>query len=189
MPNIHHSLRWDSISNNTIHSSTSDTKTLSLLGWTRDVHLDSAARSFFGDRLLEVEPDLFRTFLDFDDNSWKFTYRLPLFMSQDMYRAIEKLIDAFTAYFELPMEERSGSAWFVQTLETEMRQVGIGSSYIASDDVLGVCPSLVLKADSNFVFLSANKIDFQNKWECLQSVFLGLESSPPRSGTSFNYPK
>lgn len=132
MPSIHQSLRWDSISKNITRSSTSDTKTLSLLGWCRDILLDSATRSFFGDRLLEVEPDLFQTFFDFDDNSWKLTYKLPRFMSQDMYKAKKKTMDALTAYFELPMEERSGSIWIIKTLEAEMRQLGIGSSDIAS---------------------------------------------------------
>lgn len=85
MPNIHQSLGWDCIPSNITRSSTSDTKTLSLLGWCREILLDSATRSFFGDRLLEVEPDLFETFFDFDDNSWKLTYKLPRFMSQDRY--------------------------------------------------------------------------------------------------------
>lgn len=53
-----------------------------------------------------------------------------------MYKAMKKLIDEFTAYFELPMEERFESAWFVQSLETEMRQLGIGSSDIASSFVM-----------------------------------------------------
>ena len=132
MSNIHQSLRWDSISNNITRSSTSNTKTLSLLGWCRDILLDSATRSFFGDALLVVEPDLFQTFYTFDDNSWKLTYKLPRIMSQDMYRAKKKAVAALTAYFELPMEKRSGSAWIIQTLEIEMRQLGIESSDIAS---------------------------------------------------------
>lgn len=132
MGNIDQSLRWDSISNNITRSSTSNTKTLSLLRWCRDILLDSATRSFFGDGLLVVEPDLFQTFYTFDDNSWKLTYKLPRIMSQDMYRAKKKAVDALTAYFELPMEKRSGSAWIIQTLEMEMRQLGIGSSDIAS---------------------------------------------------------
>ena len=132
MSNIDQSLRWDSISNNIIRSSTPNTKTLSLLTWCRDVLLDSATRAFFGDSLLVVEPDLFQTFYTFDDNSWKFTYKLPRIMSQEMYSAKKKAVDALTAYFELPMEKRPGSAWIIQTLESEMRQLGIGSSDIAS---------------------------------------------------------
>lgn len=131
MFNIHHSLHWNNIPNNIISSYTIETKTVSLLGWCREVLLNSATKSFFGDRLLAIEPDLFQIFIDFDDNSWKFTHKLPHFMSQDVHRARKKTIDALTLYFELPISDRPGSAWIIQILEQEMRQLGIGSSDIA----------------------------------------------------------
>lgn len=132
MSNIHHALDWNNISSNITQAYITVTKTLSLLGWCREVLLDSATKSFFGDRLLALEPDLFQTFCDFDDNSWKFTYKLPYFLSQDVHKAKKKIIDALTRYFELPIDKRLGSAWLIQTLEEEMRQLGIGSSDIAS---------------------------------------------------------
>ncbi|KAL8704585.1 MAG: hypothetical protein Q9201_002277 [Fulgogasparrea decipioides] len=132
MPNIHKTLSYEKMSNKIILASTSGDKTVSLLGWVREVLLDSATRSFFGDRLLEIEPNLFQSFFDFDDNSWKLTYHLPRVFAREMYSAKQTATDALSKYFHLPEKERPGAAWLVRTLESEMRHLGIGESDIAS---------------------------------------------------------
>ena len=129
---IHDSFLWDNMSDKIILSSTQDTRTVSLLQWCREVLLDSATRSFFGDRLLDIEPDLFESFFDFDDNSWKLTYHLPRFLSKEMFSAKEKATDALRRYLALPREQRPGEAWLIRTLEAEMRQLGIEVPDIAS---------------------------------------------------------
>ena len=129
---INKSLSWESISENVILSSTSTEKTVSLLGWCRHVLLDAATRSFFGDRLLDIQPDLFKSFFDFDDNSWQLTYKLPGFLCKDMNKAKKTGINALEEYFMLPREERKGEAWLVRNLEAEMRNVDIKEADIAS---------------------------------------------------------
>ncbi len=132
MPNIHKSLTDENMSAKIIISSTiTGEKTVSLLGWVREVLLDSATRSFFGDRLLEIEPNMFKNFFDFDDNSWKLTYHLPRIFATEMYEAKQQATDALIKYFQLPKEERPGAAWLVRTLESEMRNLGIGDADVA----------------------------------------------------------
>lgn len=60
---INASLLWENIPENVILSSMPTEKQVSLLGCCRHVLLDAATRSFFGDRLLEIQPDLFKSFL------------------------------------------------------------------------------------------------------------------------------
>lgn len=129
---IDESLTWALISEIAILSSTQSEKTVSLLGWCRHVLLDAATRTFFGDRLLEIEPDLFKNFFDFDDNSWQLTYKLPAFLCKDMRAAKQTGIHALRRYFMLPREERKGEAWLVRNLEAEMRNVGIQETDIAA---------------------------------------------------------
>jgi hypothetical protein len=131
MPKIHESLNYKKISENIIISSTTGEKTVSLLGWVREVLLDSATRSFFGDRLLEIEPNMFQSFFDFDDNSWKLTYHLPRIFAKEMYGAKQQATDALVKYFQMPKGERPGAAWLVRTLESEMRNLCIQESDIA----------------------------------------------------------
>lgn len=131
MFNIHYAIEWDHIPDDVIRSPTANSKTVSLLRLCREVLVNAATKAFFGDRLLELEPNLFQTFYDFDDNSWKFTYKLPRFMSQEVHQAKEKILHTLTRYFDLPLEERPDSAWIIQILEKEMRHLGIGSSDIA----------------------------------------------------------
>lgn len=131
MPKIHKSLSYENISENIILSSTTGEKTVSLLGWVREVLLDSATRAFFGDRLLEIEPNMFQSFFDFDDNSWKLTYHLPRVFAKEMYGAKQQATEALVKYFQTPKDKRPGAAWLVQTLETEMRNLGIQETDIA----------------------------------------------------------
>ena len=130
--NIHESICWQNLSDKITVSSSRDRKTVSLLGWCREVLLDAATKSFFGDRLQEIDPDLFQSFFDFDDNSWKLTYHYPRFLSNEMYAAKQQAINALTTYFKLPKEQRLGESWLVRTLEAEMRHLGIAEHDIAA---------------------------------------------------------
>lgn len=130
--NVHKSLLWESMSSKVILSSGAHHRTISLLAWTREVLLDGATKAFFGDRLIELEPDLYESFFYFDDNSWKFTYKLPRPWSSDVYAAKKTAQDALEAYFKLPLEQRPGATRLVHTLETEMRARGIGTTDIAA---------------------------------------------------------
>lgn len=130
--NIYSSLTWESMTEKVIISSTENERTVSLYEWTRQVLLDGATRAFFGDKLLEMDPNLFEDFFYFDDNSWKLTYKIPRYWSNDVYAAKQKAQDALEAYFCLPKEERPGEAWIIHVLETEMRALGITEPDIAS---------------------------------------------------------
>lgn len=100
--------------------------------WCGDVLVNAATRAFFGDAMLDVSPDLLRDFFTFDDNSWMLIYRVPRFLATDLYRGLDATVDGLQRYFELPREKRGGKeAWFVKSLETSMRGLGIGVRDIA----------------------------------------------------------
>lgn len=52
-------------------------------------------------------------------------YRYPKFLSKDMHRATDALVDAVEKYFNLPKEDRLGANWFIEMQEAEMRALGI----------------------------------------------------------------
>ena len=132
MDNIHKSLCWHGITPKITIESSPEAKTVSLLGWCREVLLESSTRAFFGDQLLEVSPDLFQSFYAFDACSWKLHYGYPKILSTDLYAARDKIIEALTAYFRLPKAKRSGAAFVVDKLEDEMRRLEIGVEDIAA---------------------------------------------------------
>lgn len=132
MNNIHKSLHWHSITPKVTVGSSQEAKTVSLLGWCREVLLESSTRAFFGDQLLELNPDLFQSFYAFDACSWKLHYGYPKILSTDLYAARDKIIETLTAYFRLPKAKRSGVAFVVDRLEDEMRQLEIGVEDIAA---------------------------------------------------------
>lgn len=129
---INNSLKWKNISGCYVSKEVDDqTKEINLKAWCGDVLLEAATRAFFGDSLLEIQPDLFRHFFDFDDNSWMLVYKYPRSLAKKMYAAKDATADAIIRYFNLPRDKRPGEAWFVRTLEAEQRSLGIKTEDIA----------------------------------------------------------
>jgi hypothetical protein len=129
---IEASLAWHKIPEKITLSSTPEKKTVSLLGWCREVLLESATHAFFGDRLLEIEPNLLKIFSIFDASSWKLHYGYPRFLSRELYAARDKIHTALVTYLKLPKEKRPDAAWLIHGFETEMRRLGIEEEDIAA---------------------------------------------------------
>jgi hypothetical protein len=82
---IEEAVRWDTMSDRRYTLSHAVwSKDISLLHWCEDVLLKAAARSFFGDALFDVNPNMIEDFLKFDAVSWKLMYRYPKILSRDM---------------------------------------------------------------------------------------------------------
>ena len=64
---IHTSLTCDLMSSKVILSSHPRLRTVSLHAWTKETLLDGATKAFFGNRLIELEPELYENFFSFDD--------------------------------------------------------------------------------------------------------------------------
>ncbi len=89
-------------------------------------------RAIFGERLLEIEPNLLEYFVRFDDNSWQLTYKLPHAFAKEMHSGKDKIIATFQQYFALPKKDRADATWIVHTLEREMRHLGLEEKDISS---------------------------------------------------------
>lgn len=128
-PRIHNlideDLKWNNLPKSATIKKVNGTLTLSLLGWTRDVLLKAVITAFFGDKLLELEPQFLHYFSTFDDESWKLTYKYPRSVSKRVYAANDKLIAAIETWLKLPNDQRSEAAWLIQKLETEALTSGI----------------------------------------------------------------
>ncbi|KAL9012907.1 MAG: hypothetical protein Q9180_009060, partial [Flavoplaca navasiana] len=107
-------------------------RTVSLFAWTEETLLDGATKAFFGESSDRTGARALRKLLLHDDNSWKFTYKIPRPWSSDIYAAKKTAQDAMGVYFHLPQQQRPGAAWLIQTVEAEMRARGIGSTGIAA---------------------------------------------------------
>lgn len=127
------SLRWESMDRTYVIEDTSpNQKTVSLLSWCLEVLSKAATNVFFGERLLQMDPGLPKSFYTFDKNAWMMLYHYPEVFSQSMYSPLTRNIKTVTRYFKLPKDERQGATWFNQTLEAEQRQLGMTDEDIAA---------------------------------------------------------
>ena len=126
---IEASLQTANGSCNRVVLSSSEEKTVSLLKWTQEVLLDAALRAFFGDKLLAIDPDLPKHFLEFDDDNWKLWYKWP--NATKMHTAKSKLTKTLEHYLALPKKERPGAAYIVERMETTQRVLGTSEKDLA----------------------------------------------------------
>ncbi|KAL8652125.1 MAG: hypothetical protein Q9210_002876 [Variospora velana] len=107
-------------------TNTSDHQTVrSLYDWCADVLVPAASIAFFGEALLRIEPNLIDDFHAFDEDSWMLTYRYPRLLARNMHRGREANMKAFTRYFELAPEDRTGACHYVKSFESLQRQAGM----------------------------------------------------------------
>ena len=105
-------------------SETADFACISLRKWCVGVVIDTSQEAYFGDCLSEIDPHLAQTFLEFDTRSWQLLYHFPRLISEPMYAAKDRLINALTAYFETATEKKANAAWVTQLFKKKMRGLG-----------------------------------------------------------------
>lgn len=105
-------------------SETAGSACISLSKLCSEVVINGSQEAYFGNRLSEIDPNLAQTFLEFDTRSWQLLYHYPRLISEPMYAAKDRLINALTAYFETPAERKTDATWVTQLLEREMRGLG-----------------------------------------------------------------
>ena len=137
LTDIASSIHWDNLPGSRFNRA-ENSKSLSLLGWTSDVLLKSVIRAFFGDRLLQMDPQLLQNFAAFDKESWKLTYKLPRGVAKVTYEAMDKMVSSVEAYLRLPRNQRSEATWLIRKLEVEA-----GKADIDVHDLAAMITSLV----------------------------------------------
>lgn len=103
-----------------------------MLEWIRSSFLDAGTMALYGQKILAIEPEFKEYFLAFDQNSWMFLYRFPKLLSGPMHTPKRKILQALTAYYQLPLEERSEMAPFLESIEAEQKKVFLDHSDMAA---------------------------------------------------------
>ena len=97
---------------------------------------------------MQIEPNFLSYFGAFDYNSWMLLYHYPKFFSDPVQVPKRKVLDAFTSFFELPMEKRPGVAHFLRTIEVEQRKLDLANRDIASSAFIFYWAYVVLVSTS-----------------------------------------
>jgi hypothetical protein len=105
---------------------------LPLMEWCSDFFTRAGQRAYFGDAIDAIDPMLPNTFLIFDELSWQALYQYPDFLASEMKGARNAMQRALKKYIQLPQSQRSGDAWFMKTMENEMRALNISEDDIAT---------------------------------------------------------
>ena len=121
----------DNIPQSCVQQVTGDTKTVWLNRWCADVLGPATAQAFFGNMLLEIDPNLLHDFHIFDLSSWKLTYKLPRPFAKEMYAAVERMTKSFTRYYQVPQHKRNDICHYFKTTESRQRRANMSDRDIA----------------------------------------------------------
>ena len=105
---------------------------MSLLKWSGDIIVASSTNALFGSVCLDRSPEILDAFHSFNHNAWKLLFQYPKKWSKEAHDGKDGTIDGLTRYFDMPKEQRPGTATFIARSESEMRAHGVESRDIAS---------------------------------------------------------
>jgi hypothetical protein len=104
----------------------------SLLRFCGRVLIEAGTRTYWGERLWQLAPDMLETFYDLDHTIWKLLFRFPPMFSKDANLARDTIIDVLTKYYERPLAERDDAAWWTKSMESESRAIGLSERDMAA---------------------------------------------------------
>ncbi|KAH7383064.1 cytochrome P450 [Cadophora sp. MPI-SDFR-AT-0126] len=100
-------------------------QTVDLYKWGRYVLADAGSRAFLGSEILGIDPDFVQHYIDWEDLSWKIPWNYPGFLSHDMYKARETLVQVFMRYYTLEPSQRPNLNWLFDRIRNEHQQLGM----------------------------------------------------------------
>lgn len=109
---------------------------VSLMALMVDVFDGGITSAFFGAGIWKVNPALLRDFMTWEVTNWKWTFQLPKFMSGDMIKSKDAIINTFVKWLQLPVEERQDRAYFPKAMEEMMRDIGVSEEDMAKTIML-----------------------------------------------------
>ncbi|KAF2470887.1 cytochrome P450 [Lindgomyces ingoldianus] len=113
-----------------------------LLPLMQRVFLSAGIRTFFGEKLLEVDPDFVTKFIVFDDESWKLWFKWSF--SKKMFANKRRVEESLERWLELPRGERGELAYLVDMVEKT--QLAIGTPI---DDLAKIMNLLIFIINTN----------------------------------------
>lgn len=131
----------DELAKEVAHGPTGD-GVFKLLPLMQKVFLTAGMRTFFGEKLLEMDPDFVAKFIAFDGESWKLWFKWPL--SKKMFANKRRVEESLEKWLEVPRGERGDLSYLVDMVEKT--QVAIGTRV---DDLARIMHLLIFVINTN----------------------------------------
>ncbi len=120
MGHINSSLRWEKLSQRGFLMGQ-----VSLKDFCAEVLVDALTRTMFGDRILEVEPEIIRNLLNFNDDAWMLIFHYPQSPASKLNQARNKVLEGLINYMQGPDGTRPDRAWLIQKIMEEQKILDI----------------------------------------------------------------
>jgi hypothetical protein len=98
------------------------TSTTKLLPLVQRVFLNAGMRTFFGEKLLQIDPDFVAKFIAFDDESWKLWFRWPF--SKKIFENKRRVEESLETWLRIPRAERGELGYLVDIIEKTQLAIG-----------------------------------------------------------------
>ena len=122
---INMSLCWNQTSAMYQRGTDNCIRRISLSRFCSEILVTAITKTLFGDGIYDIEPDMTKHLLDFNDDAWMIVFQYPQGSNSKLNRARGKMLRAFGRYLQSPNEARAGQSWLVQTVVRMLESVDI----------------------------------------------------------------
>ena len=117
-------VRWNALDFCTRNNS-GGTKQVSLHGMVRQFIVDATVKCMFGTHLHDIDSDVVKHMMSFNDNAWMIVFQYPSRLSSPVKVPQTKMLSLLRTFIELPEAKRSQQAWSVRTILKAQQLVGV----------------------------------------------------------------
>lgn len=133
---IERQMRWEEVPGPCTIRPVPESKVMSLRSWCAEALGTATVQTIWGHSICDLSSTLLADFHTFEYRSWMLQFSYPNFLARRMNGAIGRLIEAYTRYFENPIEKRADASEYVTSWERRAREEGFSTREMAVRNVM-----------------------------------------------------
>ena len=101
------------------------TMSVSLKDFCSRILVDALTRTLFGNGIYDLEPNMVRYLLDFNEDAWMLVFQYPQSARSKLNTARDMILNGFVAYLQSSSKVQSGQAWLINNVLEQQKSLDI----------------------------------------------------------------
>lgn len=125
LQSLNSALCWESLADRYELTPSGRLEGVSLKGLCDVILVDAITRTLFGDGIYEIEPNLTKCLLDFNDGAWMLVFKYPLAGVPKLQKSRDNILKALANYLKAPSKVRLGQSWLIKSVMEDLNAVDV----------------------------------------------------------------
>ncbi|KAI9648842.1 hypothetical protein NHQ30_003483 [Ciborinia camelliae] len=107
-----------------------------LYNWCRYPLVEAGTKAFLGKEVFDLDANCVQHYMDWEETSWKVAHQHPVFLSRDMIKARQNLMETFAKYYALEPARRPNLSRLFKRMQSEQQKLGLKLNEAASISII-----------------------------------------------------